>query len=64
MYARIQPPLQWTGGMLTELFKNKGSPSVCFNYRDILLSDDGGKFVCKLIRRRLLPFAVSLSHDS
>jgi len=59
-YVRIQPPLQWKGGMLCELFKNKGSPSVCGNYRDILLADDSAKAVSKLIRQRLLPLAAKL----
>jgi hypothetical protein len=60
-FVRVQPPLQWKGGMLCELFKNKGTPSVCGNYRDILLADDAGKSVAKLIRKRLLPHAVALS---
>ena len=47
--------------MLVALFKNKGSPTICGNYRDILLADDSGKSVGKLIRSRLLPAASSLS---
>ncbi len=27
---RISPPLQWKGGMICDLFKNKGSPSLIF----------------------------------
>ena len=49
-YTRIQPPLQWKGGMLCELFKGKGSPSLCSNYRDILLADDSGKAAGRLLR--------------
>ena len=64
MYVRVQPPLQWKGGQLTELFKNKGSPSSCSNYRDILLADDEGKAVCRLIRKRFLRVAVALSKDT
>lgn len=63
-FVRIQPPLQWKGGNLVELFKSKGSPSCCKNYRDILLADDSGKAIGKLVRKRLLPVAVGLSHDS
>ena len=63
-FVRVQPPLQWKGGMLSELFKMKGSPSSCGNYRDILLADDAGKSVFKLIRQRLLPYAVALSMNT
>jgi len=63
-FVRIQPPLQWKGGMLCELFKNKGSTSMCGNYRDILLADDSGKGVMKLIRKRLLPLAASLTKQT
>jgi hypothetical protein len=60
-FVRVQPPLQWKGGMLCELCKMKGSPSSCGNYRDVMLADDAGKAVGKLIRQRLLPHAVALS---
>jgi len=63
-YMRIQPPIQWKGGMLQELFKGKGTSSQCKNYRDILLTDDAGKFVLKLVRKQLLPVATLLSHDT
>ena len=63
-FVRIQPPLQWKGGMLHELFKGKGASSIRKNYRDILLSNDGGKFALKLIRRQLLPIAIALSLDT
>ena len=63
-YVRVQPPLQWKGGMLCELFKNKGSPSQCGNYRDILLADDGGKGAIKLIRPRFLSLALNIAHQS
>ena len=63
-YVRIQPPLQWKGGMVCELFKNKGSPSLCAHYRDIMLADDSGKAIGKLIRKRLLPFAANLAKST
>ena len=34
-YIRIQPPIHWKGGMLQQLFKGKGSSSVCSNFRDV-----------------------------
>lgn len=58
------PPLQWKGGLLAESFKGKGSLSLRSNYSDILLADDSGKGLGKLIRKRFLPFAVALSHDT
>jgi hypothetical protein len=63
-YMRIQPPIQWKGGMLQELFKGKGTSSMCKNYRDILLTDDAGKFVLKLVRKQLLPVANLLCHET
>ena len=50
--------------MLIELFKNKGSPSLRTNYRDILLANDDGKGEGKLLRRRFLKFAMAISHDT
>jgi len=57
LVLRIDPPLQWRGGMVSELFKNKGCSSVCNNYRDIMLADVSGKNLSKLLRYRLLPAA-------
>ena len=48
--VRLAPPLQWRGGMLCELFKNKGCSSDCGNYRDITLADVDGKDFSKQIR--------------
>jgi hypothetical protein len=62
--VRIQPPLQWKGGVLVELFKGKGSPSLCGNYRDILLADDQGKGISRIIRKRFMKLAMNLSHDT
>ncbi len=63
-FVRIQPPLQWKGGVLVELFKGKGSPSLCGNYRDILLADDQGKGISRIIRKRFMKLAMNLSHDT
>ncbi len=43
--------------MICELFKNKGSPSLISSYRDILLADDDGKGVQRLLRKSLVPLA-------
>ena len=42
-YVRIQPPIQWKGGMLHQLFKGKGSSSVCSTFRDVMLACVDGK---------------------
>ncbi len=59
-YARLHTPLQWKGGVLTELYKNKGSSSGRSNYRDIMLGDVAGKNVASLVRNRLLPLARNM----
>ncbi len=59
-YLRIAPPLQWKGGMICDLFKNKGSPSLISSYRDILLADDDGKGAQRLLRKTLVPLAHKL----
>ncbi len=51
------PPLQWRGGILHELFKNKGSTLDGKCYRDTILEDISGKCVSKYIRSCVLPFA-------
>ncbi len=63
-FVRVQPPLQWKGGMICDLFKNKGSPALILSYRDILLMDDDGKGVQRLLRKRLFPLANLFCVDS
>ncbi len=63
-FVRVQPPLQWKGGMICDLFKGKGSPSLITSYGDILLMDDGGKGVQWLLRKALFPLAMQLCVDS
>ena len=58
--ARLDPPLQWRGGMLHELFKGKGDPGIPSTYRDVLLADDDGKALFKIIRTAVFPLASSL----
>ena len=60
VFVRIQPPLQWKGGMICDLFKGKGSPALINLYRDILLSDDDGKAVQRILRKSLFPLAMNL----
>ena len=50
--------------MICDLFKGKGSPSLIASYRDILLMDDDGKGVQRLLRKSLFPLAVQLCAES
>ena len=59
-YVRLQPAIQWKGGMIHEIFKNKGLHSNRSGYRDVLLADDEGKQICKHIRRIFVPRARQL----
>ena len=63
-YARLMPPLQWKGGMMQELFKNKGSPSIPSGYRDVLLADDDGKAIMKYIRQQVMPNIAEIIGDT
>ena len=40
---RLQHPVLWKGGMLSELWKGKGSAANCDNSRGIVVSDSSGK---------------------
>ena len=40
---KIWAPLQWKGGQTVELYKGKLDRLLCGNFRDITLSDLGGK---------------------
>ncbi len=50
--------------MICDLFKNKGFPALIASYRDILLMDDDGKAVQRLVRKKLFPIANRLCVDS
>ena len=52
--------MQWKGGVLCELFKGKGDSSSTKAYRDILLANDDGKGVMRMLRSKPLPLASSL----
>ena len=55
--AKLSPPLQWRGGMVSELYKGKGCSSACSNYRDIMLADISSKNLGKLLRHKIIPGA-------
>ena len=50
--------------MIHEIFKNKGTSSLCANYRDVMLANDNGKFVGKFCRRQLVSRARRLIFPS
>eukprot|EP00973_Karenia_brevis_P008682 1174351-Karenia_brevis.AAC.1 len=62
--CRIQVPLQHKGGMVVEYFKNKGASEHCGSYRDIMLTNDGGKSFAKLLRKKLMPIARAITLSS
>ena len=55
LFLRLEHPLTWKGGMLAELYKGNGSVSKCENFRDILVSDAGGKQLNTWLRMLLQP---------
>jgi len=63
-FIRIQPPIQWKGGMLHEIFKGKGPSHLRKGYRDVLLADDSGKSVSKYVRMHLLTRAKKIVYPT
>jgi hypothetical protein len=63
-YVRLQPSIQYKGGMIHEIFKGKGHHFMCASYRDVLLANDSGKQLSKSIRRKLIPRAKQLVFSS
>ncbi len=59
-YTRLHTPIQWRGGMLDELYKNKGLSSDRANYRDIVLGDPIGKNAASGVRSQMLDMAKRL----
>eukprot|EP00969_Alexandrium_andersonii_P266511 11778957-Alexandrium_andersonii.AAC.1 len=37
--CRVEEPIEWKGGCLSELWKGKGAPEVCKNSRGISVAD-------------------------
>jgi len=63
-YARIQPPIQYKGGMIHEVYKMKGPMHLCSSFRDVLLANDSGKHICKRIRSKVMPWASRLVNST
>eukprot|EP00973_Karenia_brevis_P016577 2269031-Karenia_brevis.AAC.1 len=51
-----QPPIQWRGGQIHELYKGKGPIDESPNYRDISLFESFGKVYAKDARVKFKPF--------
>ena len=49
----ISPPIQMRGGMIYDLYKNKGTTSVVDSYRDIMLANESSKTMTATIRPQL-----------
>ncbi len=60
----LSPPLQWRGGVLQELFKNKGSSFLPGGYRDIMLGAVPGKCFTSHVRALIVPIAKVLCGGS
>ena len=56
---RPDAPLQWSGGILHELFKGSGVTSSMPNWNSILCSNSGGKRLHAIVRSRVFHFADS-----
>ena len=51
---RVQEPLTWKGGTISELIKGLLDASKCSSYRDILVSDVSGKRLHSWVRGRVM----------
>ena len=49
----IESPTQFKGGMIVDLYKNKGSKAEIENYRDIMLASEPGKAIASVLRKDL-----------
>jgi len=63
-YVRMSPPIQWKGGQVVALFKNKGKRSVPGNYRDIMLGNDIGKSLITFTREYIAPIITFMSLET
>lgn len=57
-------PQDFRDATITNIFKNKGSPSECGNYRGISLLAVGGKILTKIMSNRLLPLLEKILPDT
>ena len=53
---RLQEPIQFKGGTVKHLWKQKGAHEVCTSYRGILISSTVGKAIHASFRRRCSPW--------
>ena len=49
----VESPIQFKGGMIVDLFKDKGSMTGIENYRDIMLASEPGKAIASTLRHEL-----------
>ena len=56
----LRPPLQFRGGMITELLKANASGGECGHYRDITIADHTAKMFCKMFRPEIVSAAATV----
>ena len=56
----LRPPLQFRGGMITELLKVNASGGECDHYRDITIADHTAKTFCKIFRPEIVSAAAAV----
>ena len=56
-------PLQWRGGRIQDVFKQKGSPSDCNNSRGLLISDHIGKAFTSILKEQARPTYEAAVHE-
>ena len=57
----IQPPLQWKGGHLFEIYKGKGSRHDIQSYRDVTICEAASKAMSKPMRKNGVPILNKIS---
>ena len=59
LYLKImllgKEPIAFKGGMLVAAYKGKGDPSICTNFRSLMVSSNLSKTLHALLRRALMP---------
>ena len=48
----IESPTQFKGGMIVDLYKEKGSMAEIQKYRDIMLASEPGKAIASVLRKK------------
>eukprot|EP00973_Karenia_brevis_P055065 7655092-Karenia_brevis.AAC.1 len=62
--CRLEPPLQWRGGMMCELHKGKPGDWTPAGFRDITLASVSAKKFGKHLRTHLMPMAYQMLADT